>query len=183
MEQQLWLACLHIDTEQVGPSSKTQLVRGKTYKWIENGLPDCGKREITKANPDKDNVGDKDKNTKVDSLLPLPLFLSLLDQVGLHGLAKTPGQDAVQEVPPEVEVVLTPQPHLTMLMLVTMTKMVMVVGMTTTNTFVIMVRFPQNDDYVDDDDNSDDIEVVFTRPAAVDDDSNDDNIDDNNDGD
>ena len=31
-----------------------------------------------------------------------------------------------------------------------------------------MVRFPQNDDYVDDDDNSDDIEVVVTRPAAVD---------------
>ena len=28
-----------------------------------------------------------------------------------------------------------------------------------------MVRFPQNDDYVDD---NDDIEVVLTRPAAVD---------------
>ena len=70
-----------------------------------------------------------------------------------------------------------------MLMLVTMTKMVMVVGMTTSNTFVIMLRFPQNDDYADDDDNSDDIEVVLTRPAAVDDDNNDDNIDDNIDDD
>ena len=103
-----------------------------------SSVPDSGIREITKANPDKSDVGDKDKDTKVDPLLPLSLSLSLLDQVGLHGLAKTPRQDAVQEVPPEVEVVLTPQPHLTMLMLVTMTKMVMVVGMTTTNTFVIM---------------------------------------------
>ena len=73
----------------------------------------------------------------------------------------------MQEVPPEVEVVLTPQPHLTMLVLVIMTKMVMVDGVTTAMTFVIMVRFPQTDDYVDDDDNSDDIEVVLTKPAAV----------------
>ena len=133
-----------------------------------SSVPDCGKREITKANPDKDDVGDKDKDTKVDPLFPLSLSLSLLDQVGLHGLAKTPRQDAVQEVPPEVEVVLTSQPHLTMLMLVIMTKMVMVAGMTTTNTFVIMARFPHNDDYVDCDEKNDDIEVVFTRPAAVD---------------
>ena len=149
------MACLHIDTEEVGIVQRITLYEARNIKWIENGLPDCGKREITKANPDKDNVGDKDKDTKIDPLFPLPLSLSLLDQVGLHGLAKTPRQDAVQEVSPEVEVVLTPQPHLTMLMLVTMTKMVMVVGMTTTNTFVIMVRFAQNDDYVDDDDNSD----------------------------
>ena len=74
----------------------------------------------------------------------------------------------MQEVPPEVEVVLTPQPHLTMLMLVIMTKMVMVAGMTTTNTFVIMARFPHNDDYVDCDEKNDDIEVVITKPAAVD---------------
>ena len=56
-------------------------------------------------------------------------------------------------------------------MMETMTEMVMVVGMTTTNMFVIMARFPRNGDYVDDDssdDNSDDIEVVLTRPAAVD---------------
>ena len=53
-----------------------------------------------------------------------------------------------------------------MLMLVIMTKMVMV--MTTTNTFVIMARFPHNDDYVDCDEKNDDIEVVFTKPAAVD---------------
>ena len=168
----------------MGLVQRITLYEARNIKWIENGLPDRGKREITKANPDKDNVGDKDKNTKIDPLFPLPLSLSLLDQVGLQGLAKTPGQDAVQEVPPEVEVVLTPQPHLrTMLMLVTMTKMVMVVSITTTMTFVIMARFPHNDDNVGDDGKNDDIEVVLTRPAAVDDDNNDDNIDDSNDSD